>query len=54
MVKDAAASTANYGHVARWYTCPNGHTFGVGDCGMFNGHGSCIECGARVGGPRLH
>ncbi|CAM9306806.1 unnamed protein product [Pylaiella littoralis] len=51
MVKAAAASTQLHGGVTKWYTCPNGHMYGVGDCGMFNGVGNCLECGAIVGGP---
>lgn len=51
MVKAAAANSRLYGGVTKWYTCPNGHMYGVGDCGMFNGVGKCIECGADVGGP---
>ncbi|CAM9306733.1 unnamed protein product [Pylaiella littoralis] len=51
MVKAAAADTQLHGGVTKWYTCPNGHIYGVGDCGMLNGAGNCMECGAAVGGP---
>lgn len=50
----AAADTGNSGGVTQWYQCPNGHTYGVGDCGMLNGIGNCIECGETVGGPRMY
>ncbi|CAM9147741.1 unnamed protein product [Discosporangium mesarthrocarpum] len=36
--------------VTRYYTCPNGHIYGVGDCGMRNERGTCNECGAVIGG----
>ena len=50
MVKAAAANTALYGGVTKWYRCPNGHTYGVGNCGELNASGACPECGARIGG----
>lgn len=54
MVKATAADTALRSGVGvtRWYRCPNGHEYGVGDCGMLNGAGVCPECGSRIGGPR--
>lgn len=50
MVKAAAANTSLFGGVTRWYRCPHGHEYGVGNCGMLNGAGVCPECGARIGG----
>lgn len=50
MVKAAAASSSLSGGVTKYYKCPNGHWYGVGNCGMFDGEGRCMECGARVGG----
>ncbi|CAM9746103.1 unnamed protein product [Ascophyllum nodosum] len=50
MVKAAAANTGLYGGVTKWYRCPNGHTYGVGNCGELNASGACPECGARIGG----
>ena len=35
----------------RWYICPNGHPYAVGECGRFNAGGRCI-CGAAIGGVR--
>lgn len=54
MVKAVAANTGLFGGVTKWYRCPNGHEYGVGDCGMLNGEGKCIECEAPVGGPRRY
>eukprot|EP00904_Undaria_pinnatifida_P008332 jgi/Undpi1/4629/HiC_scaffold_18.g07983.m1 len=48
LVMAAAADTGNSGGVTQWYQCPNGHTYGVGDCGMLNGIGNCIECGETI------
>ncbi|KAK6530407.1 hypothetical protein TWF694_003762 [Orbilia ellipsospora] len=33
-----------------WYTCPNGHPFTIGECGMAMQLGTCNECGAPIGG----
>ncbi|CAM9980072.1 unnamed protein product [Laminaria digitata] len=54
MVMDAAASTGSSGGVTKWHKCPNGHVYGVGDCGQLNGSGNCIECGATIGGSDSH
>ncbi|KAF9106326.1 hypothetical protein BGX27_009207 [Mortierella sp. AM989] len=34
----------------RWYLCPNGHPYVIGECGMAMEGSICPECGARVGG----
>ncbi|KAF9358202.1 hypothetical protein BGX26_002269 [Mortierella sp. AD094] len=34
----------------RWYRCPNGHPYVIGECGMAMESSNCPECGARVGG----
>ena len=34
----------------RWYRCPNGHRYAVGECGRPMQNGICPECGARIGG----
>nr|XP_040124466.1 E3 ubiquitin-protein ligase RNF213 [Ictidomys tridecemlineatus] len=34
----------------RWYSCPNGHPCSVGECGMPMEQGSCVDCGALIGG----
>ena len=33
-----------------WYTCPNGHPYVIGNCGMANQESTCPECGASIGG----
>lgn len=33
-----------------WYTCPNGHIYTIGECGMAMQRGICPECQAPVGG----
>jgi hypothetical protein len=33
-----------------WYKCPKGHIYVIGNCGMPNQSGSCIECRAAIGG----
>ncbi|KAL7746976.1 hypothetical protein RI367_007688 [Sorochytrium milnesiophthora] len=38
------------GGATRWYTCPNGHYYAVGDCGGVVTEGRCMECGAAIGG----
>ena len=32
------------------YTCPNGHTYFIGDCGGAMQASRCIECGLAIGG----
>lgn len=54
MVKAAAANSSLSGGVTTYYKCQNGHWYGVGNCGMLNGAGRCVECGVPVGGPRMH
>eukprot|EP00741_Cyanophora_paradoxa_P006234 tig00000114_g6046.t1 len=34
----------------RWFTCPNGHPYFIGECGGAMQVSTCIDCGARVGG----
>lgn len=34
----------------RWFACPNGHPYYIGDCGGAMVESTCPECGARVGG----
>ncbi|CAO3565269.1 unnamed protein product [Mortierella alpina] len=33
-----------------WYTCPNGHSYVIADCGMAMETSRCFECGLPVGG----
>lgn len=42
--------SAMRGQVRRWYKCPKGHLYGVGNCGMGNEVGRCPDCGSAVGG----
>ena len=34
----------------RWYECPNGHPYSVGECGRPMQKGKCPSCGAPIGG----
>ena len=34
----------------RWYECPNGHPYSVGECGRPMQKGKCPACGAEIGG----
>ncbi|CAM9810005.1 unnamed protein product [Ectocarpus fasciculatus] len=54
MVMDVAAGTGLSGGVTKYYKCPNGHLYGVGDCGELNGGGICPECGLAIGGRGYH
>ncbi|XP_061195824.1 E3 ubiquitin-protein ligase rnf213-alpha-like [Saccostrea echinata] len=36
-------------HNFTWYRCPNGHLYGVGDCGNPTQKGHCFECHAEIG-----
>ena len=38
----------------KFFECPKGHVFGVGDCGKPSESGTCAECGAPIGGSRPH
>ncbi|CAM9550665.1 unnamed protein product [Scytosiphon promiscuus] len=54
MVKAVAANTALSGGVTRYHKCPNGHWYGVGNCGELNEGGFCPECGYAIGGTGSH
>uniref|UniRef100_A0A914Q7Y4 RZ-type domain-containing protein n=1 Tax=Panagrolaimus davidi TaxID=227884 RepID=A0A914Q7Y4_9BILA len=41
---------ALHGAVTKWYKCPNGHMYGIGDCGMAMVETKCPECGSVIGG----
>ena len=47
LIKAALGSLAYAGHA---YTCPNGHTYFIGNCGLANQNATCPECGAAIGG----
>ena len=34
----------------RWFTCPNGHPFAIGQCGGAMQVATCPECGEEIGG----
>ena len=34
----------------RWFTCPNGHPFAIGQCGGAMEEAQCPECGEKIGG----
>ena len=36
--------------VTMWYACPNGHQYGIGNCGKAMVLSNCNECGLRIGG----
>ncbi|KAL1409923.1 hypothetical protein Q8F55_003922 [Vanrija albida] len=40
----------NWGYGGRYYQCPNGHPYVIGDCGQPMATSRCLECGAEVGG----
>ncbi|CUS14855.1 unnamed protein product [Tuber aestivum] len=44
------AMSAEFSSTGRWYTCPNGHPFTIGDCGMAREARPCPDCGATIGG----
>ncbi|PWW74664.1 hypothetical protein C7212DRAFT_358855 [Tuber magnatum] len=44
------AMSAEFSSTGRWYTCPNGHPFTIGDCGMARQARPCPDCGATIGG----
>ncbi|ELK12270.1 RING finger protein 213 [Pteropus alecto] len=52
MPEDLLAQARNWKGLegVRWYNCPNGHLCSVGECGMPMEQGSCVDCGAPVGG----
>ena len=42
------------GSVTKWWKCPNGHLYAVGNCGQLNQSGKCPSCGAVIGGQNRH
>ncbi|EWC48917.1 hypothetical protein DRE_00222 [Drechslerella stenobrocha 248] len=45
-----AAMATEFRGTGHWYTCPNGHQFTIGECGMAMELAKCNECGAQIGG----
>jgi len=46
MEKDLGANSSG-----KWFKCPNGHPYAIGDCGGANQISKCI-CGAQIGGTQ--
>ena len=34
----------------KWYQCPNGHAYVIGECGLAMVESRCPECGEKIGG----
>ena len=34
----------------KWYQCPNGHAYVIGECGLAMIESRCPECGEKIGG----
>ena len=34
----------------KWYQCPNGHAYTIGECGLAMVESICPECGEKIGG----
>ena len=34
----------------KWYQCPKGHAYTIGECGLAMVESICPECGERIGG----
>ena len=34
----------------KWYQCPNGHAYTIGECGLPMEESRCPECGEKIGG----
>ena len=34
----------------KWYQCPNGHAYTIGECGLPMEESKCPECGEKIGG----
>eukprot|EP00929_Paragymnodinium_shiwhaense_P112980 TRINITY_DN81241_c0_g1_i1.p1 TRINITY_DN81241_c0_g1~~TRINITY_DN81241_c0_g1_i1.p1 ORF type:complete len:1920 (-),score=396.55 TRINITY_DN81241_c0_g1_i1:69-5828(-) len=49
-VDRAMGSGGIYGSGGRWFACPNGHPYFIGDCGGAMVEATCPECGATIGG----
>ena len=45
-----AIISARTGGVTTWYTCPNGHRYGIDGCGAAMQMGVCPECKSVIGG----
>ena len=44
--------TKAYGTHVKFFVCPNGHVYGIGDCTRPNQAGKCLDCGAPIGAQR--
>jgi hypothetical protein len=50
MVQKALMEAGDSRGAKRWYTCPNGHPFAIGNCGGATQESKCPECGEAIGG----
>ena len=46
--------TAAYRTHVKFFACPNGHVYGIGDCTRPNQGGRCADCGAAIGAQRYN
>ncbi|RXK38429.1 hypothetical protein M231_04338 [Tremella mesenterica] len=45
-----AVIEASWQYGGRFYQCPRGHTFTIGECGQAMEEANCPDCGERIGG----
>ena len=50
MVQQALMEAGADRGAKRWFTCPNGHPFAIGQCGGAMQRSTCPECGEEIGG----
>eukprot|EP00339_Tiarina_fusa_P025284 CAMPEP_0117064642 /NCGR_PEP_ID=MMETSP0472-20121206/45158_1 /TAXON_ID=693140 ORGANISM="Tiarina fusus, Strain LIS" /NCGR_SAMPLE_ID=MMETSP0472 /ASSEMBLY_ACC=CAM_ASM_000603 /LENGTH=1533 /DNA_ID=CAMNT_0004784887 /DNA_START=231 /DNA_END=4830 /DNA_ORIENTATION=+ len=50
MPDDEFAEIARISQASGWYSCPNGHKYSIGNCGMPMERSACPACGATIGG----
>ena len=50
MVQRALMEAGASSGAKRWFTCPNGHPFAIGDCGGATVKARCPECNEEIGG----
>jgi len=46
----AAMASELGARAGKWFQCPNGHPYAIGECGGATEISKCPDCGARVGG----
>lgn len=50
MVQKALMEAGDSRGAKRWFTCPNGHPFAIGQCGAAMEKARCPECNEEIGG----